>query len=115
MAADPDAAALQQPGTSAIERLTAWETKILQVDYETYEDEDNLPGRLVKQVRHLLQVVDNAGPPMAAGALERLGDLKSEWAALEVELEAIIASDVAAVNAWARSNAVPHVSPPGGD
>ncbi len=55
VAAHPDAAALQQPGTSAIERLTAWETKILQVDYETYEDEDNLPGRLVKQVRHLLQ------------------------------------------------------------
>ena len=55
MAADPDAAALQQPGTSALERFTAWETKILQVGYETYEDEDHLPGRLVKQVRHLLQ------------------------------------------------------------
>ena len=55
VAADPDAAALQQPGTSALERFTAWETKILQIGYETYEDEDHLPGRLVKQVRHLLQ------------------------------------------------------------
>ena len=51
---------------NTLERLTAWETQILQVDYETYEDRDNPPGRLVTQVRHLLQVVGKAGPAIAA-------------------------------------------------
>ena len=106
----PDTDALQQPGKAAVERLTEWEKKVLQVDYETYEDEDNLPGRLVKQVRHLLQVIDDAGPPVAAGALERLEDLKTAWTALSMELADIIASDIASVNAWAQSAAVPHVS-----
>jgi hypothetical protein len=108
----PEAASLQQVGTSAVERLTAWERKVLQVDFETYEDEDNLPGKLVKQVRHLLDVIDDSGPPVAAGALERLGDLKAEWATLQDELGEIDDSDIAAVNNWARSNDVPHVIPP---
>ncbi len=61
-----------------MERLTAWERKVYQVDFETYEDEDNLPPRLIKQVRHLLDVIDGGGPPLAAGALERLDDLEAE-------------------------------------
>ena len=107
----PDAESLQQSGGSAVERLTAWEAKVLQVEFETYEDEDNLPGRLVKQVRHLLDVIDDAGPPVAVGALERLGDLKTEWAALRAELREISASDIATVNTWASTNTIPHVSP----
>ncbi len=109
----PNAETLQAAGKSAVERLTAWERQVLQVDFETYEDEDSLPPRLVKQVRHLLDVIDDAGPPVAAGAFERLGDLQAEWAALEAELQEIEESDVAAVNRWAQDNAVPHVAPPG--
>jgi len=108
----PDADDLKTPATSAIERLTAWERKVLQVDYETYEDEDNLPGKLVKQVRHLLDVVDDAGPPLAAGARDRLIDLQEQWSALRSELSEIESSDIAAVNRWAQSHSVPHVAPP---
>ncbi len=108
----PDAEPLQRSGAGAIARLSTWETNALQVEFETYEDEDNLPGKLVKQLRHLLDVIDDAGPPLAAGALERLEDLKKEWAGLQAELREISASDIAAVNAWARTNAVKHVTPP---
>lgn len=110
----PDAVSLQQSGSSALQRLSAWERKILQVEYETYEDEDSLPPRLVKQLRHLLDVIDDAGPPIAAGALERLEDLKAESAALQAELSEIVASDIAVVNDWAKSNSIPHITPPPG-
>jgi hypothetical protein len=110
VAAYPDAAALLEAGESAHERLTAWERKVVQVDYETYEDEDNLPPKLLKNVRHLLDVIDDGGPPVAAGALVRLEDLKVEWTALQSELAEIEASDIAAVNTWARESSVPHVS-----
>ena len=83
-----------------------------QVDYETGEDEDNLPGKLITQVRYVLDVVDDAGPPVAAGALERLADLEAEWDALRAELAAITSSDIAAVNQWARENTIPHISLP---
>ncbi len=108
----PDVEELRETGTRAMERLTAWERKVLQVDFETYEDEDNLPPRLIKQVRHLLDVIDGGGPPLAAGALARLGDLEAEWAALQTELSEIEASDINAINDWAKSQSVPHIAPP---
>jgi hypothetical protein len=106
------AAPLQETGGRAVERLSAWEREVYQVDYETGEDEDNLPGKLISQVRHLLYVVDDAGPPVAAGSLERLADLETEWGALRVELDAIASTDIAAVNQWARENTIPHISLP---
>ena len=63
--------------------------EVLQVDYETDEDEDSLPGRLVKQVRHLLDVIDDSGPRDSAGVLERLEDLKAKWAGLKSDLREI--------------------------
>ncbi len=108
----PDAEELRETGRRAVERLTAWERKVLQVEFETYEDEDNLPPRLIKQVRHLLDVIDSGGPPLAAGTLERLDDLEAEWAALRTELSEIEASDVSAINEWAKSQSVPHIAPP---
>ena len=106
------AAPLQETGGRAVERLSAWEKEVYQVEYETGEDEDNLPGKMISQVRHLLYVVDDAGPPVAAGALERLADLRAEWDALRAELDAIASTDIAAVNQWARDNTVPHISLP---
>jgi hypothetical protein len=110
LARHPDAEALHTAGNSAVERLTAWERKVVQVDYETYEDEDNLPPKLLKNVRHLLDVIDDGGPPVAVGALTRLADLKEEWSVRLSELAEIETSDIAAINTWARESAIPHVS-----
>ena len=101
---------IQELGKAAVAGIDAWEPLINQLKHETYEDEDNLPPRLVKHVRHLLDVIDDAGPPVAAGALSRLEDLKAEWATLETELAEIQSSDVAAINAWAKETAIPHIS-----
>jgi hypothetical protein len=110
MAGYPDSDYLGMTGGRAIERLTEWEEKVVQVEFETYEDEDNLPGKLVKQTRHLLDVIDNAGPPVASGAKERLGDLQSDWAELQDELRDIFATDINAINDWAEERSVLHVN-----
>lgn len=112
LAAYPDSDSLQASGSSAIDRLTAWEEEVYQVEFETYEDEDNLPGKMIKQSRHILDVLDSAGPPVASGAEERLQDLQAEWSNLRNELEQIYATDVEAVNSWAAERRVPHVSIP---
>ena len=101
---------LHEAGNRAIERLDAWERQVYQVDYETYEEVGRLPSMLIHQARHLLNVIDGAGPPVGAGALERLADLQSEWAGLRAELATVTSSDIAAVNQWARDNGVPHVA-----
>jgi hypothetical protein len=65
-------------------------------------------------IRHVLDVMDEAGAPVSAGSLQRLEDLKAQWSERKSELDAISASDIAAVNAWARTNGIAYVAAPGG-
>lgn len=109
----PNVEGLQLAGESAIDRLTEWENKVTQTQYGTYEDEDSMPPMLDVHIRHVLDVVDQAGAPVAAGSLQRLDDLKKQWADRKAELQAISESDVATVNDWAKSNDVAHATPPG--
>ncbi len=108
----PNVEGLQLAGESAIDRLTAWENEVTQTQYGTYEDEDSMPPMLDVHVRHVLDVLDEAGAPVAAGSLQRLDDLKTQWADRKAELADITATDIAAVNDWARSNGAPHATPP---
>jgi photosystem II stability/assembly factor-like uncharacterized protein len=108
----PDVEGLQLAGESAIDRLTQWENQVTQTQYGTYEDEDSMPPMLDVHIRHVLDVVDAAGAPVAAGSLQRLDDLKVQWAERKSELADITATDIATVNDWASNNAVPHATPP---
>ena len=103
---------LQLAGESAIDRLTEWENEVTQTQYGTYEDEDSMPPMLDVHVRHVLDVLDEAGAPVAAGSLLRLDDLKVQWADRKAELATISATDIATVNEWARTNGAPHATPP---
>jgi len=109
-----NAAELRSAGESAIRRLTDWEKLVTQTQYGTYEDEDSMPPMLDVHIRHVLDVFDGAGAPVSEGSLQRLEDLKVQWRERKLELDAINASDIPTVNAWAQNNGIAHVSPPGG-
>lgn len=108
----PNVEGLQIAGESAIDRLTTWENTVTQTQYGTLEDEDSMPPMLDVHIRHVLDVIDDAGAPVAAGSLQRLEDLKVQWAGRKAELEDISATDIATVNEWANSNGVPRATPP---
>ena len=99
-------------GESAIDRITTWENTVTQTQYGTYEDEDSQPPMLDVHIRHVLDVIDEAGAPVAAGSLLRLEDVKSQWAERKAELADITETDVATVNEWAERNGVPAATPP---
>ena len=106
----PGDAGLQLSGQSALEAIDAWDHEIIQPLHETYEDEDAWETRLAGQIRYLLDVIDFTGAPVTEGALLRLADLKSEWTALENQLDGIRSDHIYPINEWARLNSVPHVS-----
>jgi hypothetical protein len=108
----PDAGVLQASGVSAVERLTAWENTVTQTLYGTFEDEDSMAPMLDVQLRHLLDVFDQAGAPVAAGALLRLEDLRNQWEERKAALDDIATSDLSRINAWAIDAGVRHVSVP---
>lgn len=109
MAEFPDDVELQNMGVAATEEITAWESQITQLKHETYEDEDAWETMLAGQLRYLLNVIDNTGPPVTDGAMIRLQALKSEWATRQAELRSIANEHFAPINQWAKAHQVDHV------
>jgi photosystem II stability/assembly factor-like uncharacterized protein len=112
MEAYPDGELLQTTGARAIKAIDDWEKLITQVNHETLEDEDSWPTMLDGQIQHVLDVLDGSGPPVAAGALDRLADLTAQWAVLQDELRRISREDIEPINQWAREKGLEYISTP---
>jgi photosystem II stability/assembly factor-like uncharacterized protein len=112
MVEHPEGELLQAAGERAVTAITAWEGQITQANHGTLEDEDGWPTMLDGQILHVLDVLDGSGPPVSAGALERLADLKADWSALQTELQRINREDIEPINQWAKDAGIKHVSVP---
>ncbi|MEM1177580.1 MAG: glycosyl hydrolase [Acidobacteriota bacterium] len=75
--------------------IDALESQIVQPRHETYDDDINWPNMFDVQVGHLISAIDDAGPPVTAGAKERLTDLETRWRDLAKERDAILSDGVA--------------------
>jgi len=113
MAKYPGDEIIQQAGTTAVELITAWDGKIIQVLHQTGEDEDAWETMLAGQFRFLMDVIDGTGAPVTGGALIRLDYLKAEWSQRQAELEVIKTGYIDVINKWAQQQGVPHVASPG--
>ena len=100
------------PGAIAVEMIGEWEKKITQIYFQVVEDEDAWPSMLDVQVKHVVDVMDGAGAPVASGALQRLEDLKVEWRTRKAELTTITKDHIAPINSWAEDNNIRHVVSP---
>jgi hypothetical protein len=105
-------ASLQRMADAAIDAIDAWEQDITELRHETFEDEDAWVMKLDGQLRHLLDVVEDSGAPVTAGARERYADLTALWNEKRQALQAISVGQLRAINDWASRNAVPQVRPP---
>ena len=103
---------IQFLGIVAMENIGAWEAKITQLKHKTLEDEDAWETMLAGQLRYLTQVIERTGAPVTDGAIDRLNDLKSEWAVREAELLDIEEDNLDPINTWARERGVSHVKRP---
>jgi len=105
---DADLADLAQ---AALANITDWEHQVTQVKFRIFEDEDSWPSMFDVQVRHLLDALDYAGPPVSAGARQRFADLQAEWTEYKAAHDRIIAEDIKAINDWAKDRNITLVRP----
>jgi len=105
----PDDPALAEAGRMALTAIDTWDHQVIQPLHETVEDEDAWPTMLAGQVRFVLDVIDESGPPVTAGTLDRLADLQAAWAELETQRDAIRSDFIGPINTWARENGIPWV------
>ncbi|MEM9314254.1 MAG: glycosyl hydrolase [Pseudomonadota bacterium] len=112
LSAQNEASEFQAVATAAIEAIDAWEDQLTELRHETFEDEDAWVMKLDGQLRHLLDVVEDGGAPVTGGARERFDDLAEQWARERARLAEITERELAAVNGWARDQALPQVRNP---
>ncbi|MDG1033444.1 MAG: hypothetical protein P8O92_04310, partial [Luminiphilus sp.] len=107
-----DSTVLSDLSSAAISQINAWENRVTQTGYKTYEDEDSMPPMLDVHIRHVFDVIDRAGAPVSEGSLQRLSDLKEQWVSAKAALSDITQRELAAINQWAEENKVAHVLAP---
>lgn len=106
----PDNKILNGAGEKALNNIDLWSAKVTQRHIEVYEDEDHWPSMMDVQSRHLFDVIDQAGAPIAEGALKRLADLTALWKTLKEERDLIMSRDIQTINKLAKALEFNHVS-----
>jgi photosystem II stability/assembly factor-like uncharacterized protein len=108
-----DNARLRALGEQAVAGIDAWEEKITQLKFETYEDEDAWPTMIDGQLRFLMDTIDDSGAPVTDGMRMRQSDLAGLWEDLEDELEKVTDRYIEPINDWAGERQAPHILAPG--
>ncbi len=94
---------------AAVSAIDAWEQSVRQVKYETFEDDLTWPNLLDVQIKHLLDSIARAGVPVTRGALDRLADLKGQWADRKAAMNAVKGGEIAALNQLMATKGIAHV------
>ncbi len=105
-----DNSKLMEAGQKALKNMDAWSAKVTQRHIEVYEDEDHWPSMFDVQARHLFDVINAAGAPIAKGALDRLADLRTLWVELRNERDGIMNKDIKYINQLAKEASINHIS-----
>ncbi len=105
-------ATLKMLGEQAIAGIGAWEQKITQLKFETYEDEDAWPTMFDGQLRYLMDTIDASGAPVTQGMRVRQKDLFEQWDALKTDLHGLTEDYVDPINDWAFEGREPHIVRP---
>ena len=98
--------AIRNAGDPLIERIRAWERRVIQEQRETQQDVANFPNRLSMQLISLLAQIDASEAPVSVGSSQRATDLHTEWQQAKGELEDIFSGDVKALNALLNKHGV---------
>ncbi len=106
-------AELHSLGRQAIAGIDAWEEKITQLKFETYEDEDAWATMFDGQLRYLMDTIDDSGAPVTEGMRIRQADLLRQWTELQTELRSIAENYIEPINDWAHERREPHILRPG--
>ncbi len=103
---------LHSLGKQAVAGIDAWEEKITQLKFETYEDEDAWATMLDGQLRYLMDTIDNSGAPVTEGMRIRLDDLTTQWQELKTTMRSITGDYIEPINRWAHDRREPHIDEP---
>ncbi len=86
-----------------MEKITSWESKLIQPKSQSYDDVINFVNKLSANIIFVHGEMNNNVPYITSGAIARYEELHDEWLVYKNEMEGLLKNDVAAFNALCRS------------
>lgn len=96
LAADPGSPALKVAGAAVTQRITEWLNATIEEGNRFFVDSGHSPGRLDFNLLAVLAMVDNMDAPITSGLLDRVGDVREEWARRRAEYQVIVGTELPA-------------------
>ncbi len=110
-ALDPEGA-LAEASEALIAEIDAWEEEVVQKKQETFQDVINFPNRINAELISLMDTVDEAGPPVTAGARHAWARLAARLMPIQEERDELLGSRLDAWSALVKKHRVPAVIVP---
>ena len=96
-------------GTGIIEKIHAWENKLIQPKSQSYDDVINFVNRLSANIIFVHGEMNNNVPYVTAGAIARHEELHEEWLVYKNEMDTLLKKDIVAFNALCQSLSIGNV------
>ncbi len=85
-------------GEELLEKMSSWESNLVQRDQKTFQDVINFPNRLNAELANLASRSSGHDPRLTEGMKQRKSDLMNEWATSKSEMNIIIYGPIAEYN-----------------
>ena len=103
--------ALFDAGRLLSDKITDWLNKVIDEDEAHYIDPLHSWNRLDFNLVGLLGMVDRMDPPLTSGMLQRVSDVRAQWAEMDRAYRSLIDDDLAAFNRLSEKHSIPAIDP----
>ncbi len=90
--------------------IDSLEASLVQSKTKTFQDVINFENQLDGKLKHVLDVIDEAVPPVTQGQKSRANDLIKEWVVQKAAVNRILQEEVKELNMLIQKNQVPFIS-----
>ena len=95
---DEEHTALHAEGRALVDRMTAWDSEMVQRKSKAYDDVENFPNKFTAEYLFALNHAESSLPRVNQPTYARLAELNAQWEQLRSEGEEIVKKAVPALN-----------------
>jgi hypothetical protein len=101
---------IQDKATLINKQIDSIESRMVQTKSKSFQDVINFENKLDAKMKHVMDLIDGAVPPVTQGQKSRALDLVKDWVNIKQSVNKIVAEDVKSLNDLIEKNKVPFIS-----
>jgi photosystem II stability/assembly factor-like uncharacterized protein len=109
LSSDVSKAAAVKSAKAIMEKITSWESKLIQPKSQSYDDVINFVNKLSANIIFVHGEMNSNVPYVTGGAVARFEELHDEWLVYKNEMEGLLKNDVAAFNELCRTLSIGNI------